>query len=181
MNKKNKNKSEQYGQFCSILPICILVSILTAVLVTLVFSIAFVRSFKLEARAPLDVSGAFKDALVNKTKDANGITLVSGEAVVDFFTSGKTGFIFASDEECSSCIDFGARLINIAATNEISDIYHYEHVAEAAGNADVTARNVTIGKEDAPVLIYVREGVIYDRLDDSNSDADLSTFLAKYK
>ena len=181
MNKKDKNKSEQYGQFCSILPICVLVSILTAVLVTLVFSIAFVRSFKLETKTPLDVSGAFKEALENKEKDVSGITLVSGEAVVDFFTSGKTGFIFASDEECSSCVDFGARLANVAASAEISDIYHYEYVTEGAGNAEITARNVTIGKEDSPVLVYVREGVVYDRLDDINSDSDLSTFLAKYK
>ena len=181
MNKKDKNKSEQYGQFCSILPICVLVSILTAVLVTLVFSIAFVRSFKLETKTPLDVSGTFKEALENKEKDVNGITLVGGEAVVDFFTSGKTGFIFASDEGCSNCVDFGARLANVAASAEISDIYHYEHITEGAGNAEITARNVTIGKEDSPVLVYVREGVVYDRLDDINSDSDLSTFLAKYK
>ena len=135
MNKKDKNKSEQYGQFCSILPICVLVSILTAVLVTLVFSIAFVRSFKLETKTPLDVSGTFKEALENKEKDVNGITLVGSEAVVDFFTSGKTGFIFASDEGCSSCVDFGARLANVAVSAEISDIYHYEHITEGAGNA----------------------------------------------
>ena len=78
-------------------------------------------------------------------------------------------------------MDFGVRLANVAASAEISDIYHYEHITEGAGNAEITAHNVTIGKEDSPVLVYVREGVVYDRLDDINSDSDLSTFLAKYK
>ena len=110
MNKKSHKKSEQCGQFCSILPICILVSILTAVLVTLVFSIAFVRSFKFEPKSTYDVSGAFKDAITSGKKDEDGMTLLNGEAIVDFFTSGKTGFIYATDEGCAECAAFGEKL-----------------------------------------------------------------------
>ncbi len=181
MNKKTPNKSEQCGQLCSILPICILVSILTAVLVTLIFSISFMQSFKFEAKTKLNVAGAFKDAISKQHKDPNSITLLSGEAVVDFFTSGMTGFIYGSEKECNGCADFGTRLADFAERAEVTDIYHYEYDEGMVSKAETTAKNVTIGKEESPVLIYVREGVVYDRLDDIKSDADLSTFLAKYK
>ena len=127
MNKKTPNKSEQCGQLCSILPICILVSILTAVLVTLIFSISFMQSFKFEAKTKLNVAGAFKDAISKQHKDPNSITLLSGEAVVDFFTSGMTGFIYGSEKECNGCADFGTRLADFAERAEVTDIYHYEY------------------------------------------------------
>ena len=181
MNKKSHKKSEQYGPFCSILPICILVSILTAVLVTLIFSISFVQSFKFEAKTKLDVAGSFKEAIAKQDKDANGIIKLNGEAVVDFFTSEKSGFIFATDENCSGCAEFGSRLATTAESTEVSDIYHYEYSGDEDSKAETAAKNVTIGKESTPVLIYVRNGVVFDRLDDANSDSNLSTFLAKYK
>ena len=181
MNKKSNKKTEHYGPFCSILPICILVSILTAVLVTLIFSISFVQSFKFETKVKLDVSGAFKEAIAKQDKDDNGITLVNGEAVVDFFTSEKSGFIFASDEDCTGCAEFGSRLATTAESAEVSDIYHYKYNGDEGNKAEVAAKNVTIGKESSPVLVYVRNGVVFDRLDDVNSDSNLSTFLAKYK
>ncbi|MBP5656795.1 hypothetical protein J6X15_04415 [Candidatus Saccharibacteria bacterium] len=181
MNKKSHKKSEQCGQFCSILPICILVSILTAVLVTLVFSIAFVRSFKFEPKSTYDVSGAFKDAITSGKKDEDGMTLLNGEAIVDFFTSGKTGFIYATDEGCAECAAFGEKLAKAVESEEIADIYHYEYSAEGTEKAETSAREVTIGQEEAPVLLYVKQGRIHDRLDDTKSDSDLNTFLAKYK
>ena len=139
------------------------------------------RSFKLEARAPLDVSGAFKNALIDQAKDSDDIIVINSEAVVDFFTSRKTGFIYASEDGCSDCAEFGARVAKIATSVEVVDIYHYEHDANNSTNAETTARNVVIGREDSPVLIYVRDGVVYDRLDDINSESDISIFLAKYK
>lgn len=181
MNKKSHNKSEHYGPLCSILPVCILVSILTAVLVTLIFSISFVQSFKFETKTKLDVAGAFKDAISNQNKDINGITLINGEAVVDFFTSEKSGFIFASDDECTGCAEFGSRLAATAESSEVSDVYHYEFSGDEGNKAEVAARNVTIGRESSPVLVYVRNGTVFDRLDDINSDSNLSIFLAKYK
>ena len=127
MNKKTKQKSEKCGQFCSILPICILVSILTAVLVTLVFSIAFVRSFKLEAKTNYDVTDAFKSAIAANKKDDDGITVITSDAVIDFFTSDKTGFIYATEDDCDSCNAFGARLARATKSAEIADVYHYVH------------------------------------------------------
>ena len=181
MNKKTKQKSEKCGQLCSILPICILVSILTAVLVTLIFSIAFVRSFKFEAKTNYDVTDAFKSAIAANKKDDDGITMIASDAVVDFFTSGRTGFIYATKDDCSSCVAFGARLAKVAEKTEISDIYHYAHNVEDKGKIETSAYEVTIGDDEAPVLLYVKEGRIHDRLDDANSESDLSTFLAKYK
>lgn len=181
MNKKSHKKIEQCGQFCSILPICILVSILTAVLVTLVFSIAFVRSFKFEPKTTYNVAGAFKSAIADGKKDEDGITVLNGEAVVDFFASEKTGFIYASDEDCDECVTFGKTLAKAAETAEVTDIYHYEHDGESAEKAEESAHEVTIGQEKTPVLLYIKQGRIHDRLDDPKSESDLNTFLAKYK
>ncbi len=181
MNKKTKQKPEKCGQFCSILPICILVSILTAVLVTLVFSIAFVRSFKFEAKTNYDVTDAFKSAIATNKKDDDGITVITGDAVVDFFTSGKTGFIYASENDCTGCDTFGTRLARATKNAEITDVYHYIYNSEDDGKIETSAREVTIGSDETPVLLYVKEGHIHDRLDDANSESDLGTFLAKYK
>ena len=181
MNKKSNKKSEQCGQFCSILPICILVSILTAVLVTLVFSIAFVQSFKFEPKTNYDVTDAFKSAISKGEKDDSGITVLNGEAVVDFFTGKKTGFIFASDDECAGCAEFGTMLATAAEKNEITDVYHYAYDVNGTAKIEEAAKNVTIGEEKTPVLVYVKEGRVHDRLDDPRSEADLETFLAKYK
>ncbi len=181
MNKKTKKKSEQYAPFCSILPICILVSILTAVLVTLVFSIAFVQSFKFEAKPTYNVSGAFKEAIADGKKDDDGITLLGGEAVVDFFTSSKSGFIYATNDDCDKCVEFGKALAKAAEKAEVTDIYHYAHDSASTSKAEASALEVTIGQDEAPALIYVKNGHIHDRLDDPRSESDLSTFLAKYK
>ena len=181
MNKKTHKKSEQCGPYCSILPVCILVSILTAVLVTLIFSISFVQSFKFETKTKLDVSGSFKEAISKQNKDPNGITMVDGEAVIDFFTSDKSGFILATDKDCNSCAEFGSRLATAAESAEVSDIYHFEYSGDEDNRAEVAARNATINKDNSPVLVYIYKGMVYDRLDDINSDSDLSTFLAKHK
>ncbi len=181
MNKKTKKKSEQYAPFCSILPICTLVGILSAVLVTLIFSIAFVQSFKFETKPTYSASGAFKEAIANNKKDDNSITLLNGEAVVDFFVSSKSGFIYAANEDCGICTGFGKALAKAAVKNEVTDIYHYEYDLASTEKADVSAREVTVGQEEAPVLIYVKNGHVYDRLDDPSSESDLGTFLAKYK
>ena len=181
MNYKNKKKVDQCAPLCSILPICILVSILTAVLVTLIFSIAFVRSFKLETRTSYSADGAFKAAIASSKKDADGITLIDGEAVVDFFASGRTGFIYASDDECVGCEEFGKVLAEHIEDAEIADVYHYKYDADGAQKSESSARETTIGQEKEPVLLYIRNGRIHDRLDVPKDESDLDSFLAKYK
>ncbi len=181
MNKKTKKKSEQYAPFCSIVPICTLVAILTAVLVTLIFSIAFVQSFKFETKPTYSVSGAFKDAIMNAKKDDDDITLLNSEAVVDFFVSSKSGFIYASSKDCNDCTSFGETLAIIAKKVEVADIYHYEYDPTSTERAEISAREVMADRDNMPALVYVKNGHIYDRLDDPSSESDLSTFLAKYK
>ena len=181
MNQKAKKNIEQCSPACSILPICILVSILTAVLVTLIFSVAFVRSFKFETKASYDVEGAFQDAIANGDKDDDGITLIDGEAVVDFFTSSKTGFIYASDADCLGCEEFGKLLAKNAEYAEVTNLYHYEYDPDGTYNIESSARDTTIGQENEPVLLYIKQGRIHDRLDDPKDESNLNTFLAKYK
>lgn len=181
MNPKTKKKTEQCASFCSILPICILVSILTAVLITLIFSIAFVRSFKFETKTTYNVDGAFKNAIASGEKDDDGITMLNGEAIVDFFSGARTGFIYGSNDQCTECATFGEMLAKNAESVEVVDIYHYEYDSNNETKIESAARNTVIGDEVAPVLIYVKKGRIYDRLDDAKSESDISTFLAKYK
>lgn len=181
MNQKTKKNTEQYAPVCSILPICILVSILTAVLVTLIFSVAFVRSFKFETKTPYNVEGAFKSAVNDDQKDDDDIVLINGEAVADFFASGNTGFIYATDDGCIGCEEFGELLAEQIEHYEVANIYHYQYNASSSSEIESSAHKMTVGQEEEPVLLYIQDGRIHDRLDNPKDKSNLSIFLAKYK
>ena len=46
---------------------------------------------------------------------------------------------------------------------------------------DDYAEQITLDGEQAPVLLYVRDGRIYDRLDETNGKLGLDLFISKYK
>ena len=115
--------------------------------------------------------------------DENEMTEVKAGALIDFFESGHTGFVFATSDECTRCGIFSERLLGAAEEEDLlSSIVHYNYPANNNPNKyDLYAETITLNGEEAPVLLYVRNGKIYDRLDDVNSESGIVTFLEKYK
>lgn len=167
----------------SLIPVCVLVSMLTAVLVTLVFAISFVQSFKLELKQTVSYAGAFAKATTSAVIDENDAIIIGPEAVVNFFETEQTGFIFATTKDCGTpCSELAVGLRRINSLENPLVIYRYDYEEGTTNQkAHADASNIVFNGSNAPVLLFVRNGRIYDRLDDVDSETGLRTFIEKYR
>lgn len=162
-------------------PICLLACILTATLVALCFavSIAVSARYHYESKYAVKFDGKFAE----ETKSVSGTNIrpISAGAVIDFYEKGETGFIYASSTDCPECMLFGMRLSEIAKEENVTDnVFHYHFPSEPT-NYDRYAQSITSANDDGPVLLYIRGGRVYDRLDEPNSELGIKSFLLKYK
>lgn len=168
----------------SLMPICFLVCALTAVLVALIFSISFTAIFTTELRHKYGntYAGQF-DKDINTNYD-DMITGISAGGVIDFFESGQTGFLLVLElnQERSSNF-YGDVLTELNATDTKAQTYAFTYDPESGDQqANDYARSITLGdSEDAPALLYVRNGKIHDRLDSIYDSSILNTFISKYR
>jgi len=167
----------------SIVPVCILVSMLTAVLVTLVFAISFVQSFRLELKPSITYTGAFAEATKNATIDENDAVIIGAEAVVNFFETEQTGFILATNKDCTgTCSELASRIRHMNNLENPFVVYRFNYDESAPNKkAQADAANIVFNGSNAPVLLFVRNGRIYDRLDDVDGETGLRTFIEKYR
>ena len=167
----------------NIIPICILASMLTAVLVTLVFAISLVQSFKLEPKANANYAGKFSNETTNATIDENDGIILSGGALVNFFETEQTGFILATSPDCGDrCNEIAVRIRNLNSLKEPITYYRYHYDENASDSkAESDAAKLVLYGSEAPVFLYVRNGVIFDRLDDVDSVGGLTNFINKYR
>ena len=167
----------------SAFPICFLACVMTAVLVALCFAIGFTILFNYDLKHKY--GGTFKGQFVAEVENAvDGEMLSIGAgSVIDFYESGQTGFLYASTDKCSYCSGFEERLTNIAnGLGVLSNVYHYNYPAENNPSYyDDYVESITLDGETTPVLLYIRNGKIYDRLDDYNGESGVNSFLSKYK
>lgn len=187
--KAEKNTDAHVSQTCtctkreSAFPICFLACVLTAVLVSMTFTVGFsaVFNYSLKHKYGSRFSGQFSASL-NDARDGEMLEIGAG-AVIDFYESGQTGFIYASTDDCTACASFEERLTSIASSiDTLSSVYHYNYPSDNDPDEyDNYAMAITLDGDTTPTLLYVRDGKIYDRLDDYLSEAGLSSFLAKYK
>ena len=114
-------------------------------------------------------------------KSSKTITTLSASGAIDFFGSGQTGFLYAAPSNCLQCGGFELRLLDaIKEKSAFGQVYKYSYPIDPT-EFDKFAHEATIADEKGPVLLYVRDGRIYDRLDETNGDLAVATFLAKYK
>lgn len=178
---KSDKKCDNYK---SIIAVCCLVSIVTAVIVSLVFAVVFNATIAKSGNgASSAYAGLYSNETANPTYDENTLSILSAGAVADFFEQGKTGFIYASADDCADCSVFATRLASAASSVELRPIYHLNFSAASADASDVESytKSLTGGDTAYPTLIYVKNGKVYDRLDDTNSESLIASFLAKYR
>ena len=164
------------------LPICILVSMLTAVLVTLIFSFGFSAILHPTDSSTSTYSGEFDKAVDAAKTDSNGLTVLDSGAVIDMMRVSKlSGLIFVGATNDANSETLAAKVGQSVSTD--LKIYRYNiNTADDVSGDDAIALAVTVGSnKNVPSLLYVVNGSIYDRLDDVNSEADLASFIAKYR
>ena len=182
-SKSNKCHCSKDCQCCSknFFPICFLACVMTAVLVLFGCAVALtaLAAYRNKNDLVKQSSGQFLKETVGES--GQSITKLSAKGLIDFYGSNQTGFIYASTQDCLDCQSFAVRLFNSAKElRAVSTIYQYTYPNEPS-DFDKFAHQMTIANDDGPVLLYVRNGKIYDRLDEVNGDLGIKNFLTKYK
>ena len=171
------------GVFSSQLPFYLLIAMLVAVTTVLIISLSFNKSVR-EIFQPTsrEYSGRFDAEKSGEKKDANELTILSAGAVIDLTNRKEDAFLLVNelgeDGSCPICDAFARRVAEyrIFANN----IYRYDYKVGETSKDDERAKKSFGGCDDAPSLIYIRDGVVYDRLDDVKDESSLSSFISKY-
>ncbi|MBR3322813.1 hypothetical protein IKG13_02015 [Candidatus Saccharibacteria bacterium] len=155
----------------------ILIALLVATMTVLVVSLSFNKSvaeiFKPSTYA---YSGWFDNEVKDGEKDESGFPLISAGATIDMINSGKTGFLIISDASSMDSDAFARRVSNVVASKD--NIYRY-NVSEEKSVDDERIDSL-VDYKTTPSFIYVKDGRIFDRLDDVKDEEDLKFFLEKY-
>ena len=181
--KQTKCKCGDDCQCChkSVFPICFLACLMTALLVAFCFAVGIAAKIKYELGNDLVIRSAGQFYRETDGKDSDKIISITAVALIDYFASNQTGFIYATPSNCASCNSFSNRLAYVAREQEVTDsIFRYSMPAKTDEFDDYIGE-VVVADETGPVLLYVRDGKIFDRLDETNGDLALSAFIAKYK
>lgn len=157
----------------------LLIGILVATLVVLVISVSFNRSVRDIFRpATYIYNGKFDSEVDNAKKGEGDFTLLSAGAVIDMVESGKEGFLIIGNEKDITSDAFARR---VSSYVEGEDGIYYYQISAGENTDDVRAENILgLGENDTPTMLYIKNGVVYDRIDDVKDTADLSVFLNKY-
>ena len=161
----------------------ILIAILVAVTTLLVVSFSFNKSVRELFRPDSYVyNGKFAEEKVGKQKDSNNITILSAGAVIDLVKSNEEAFLIvgATNDEgsCITCDAFAQRVAKYAGV--ASNIYRYNYGNNATTKDDERAKNALGGCDESPAFFFIKDGVVYDRLDDVKEEEDLKLFISKY-
>lgn len=154
----------------------VLIGMLVMTMTVLVISLSLNKSVReLFRPASYVYSGRFDNESAGDNRDENSFAILSAGAVADMFNTNKTGFLIVSDENSMDSNAFARRVASFAGD---AKVYRY-NVAVDKSNDDECALGF-IGEEETPSFIYVKDGIIFDRLDDVKDEADLESFIQKY-
>ena len=154
------------------------------IIIALTLAITFAS---LADRYELIDASRYKDSLSTSIqdnhRDSDGMVVISGAAIIDWvYNTEASGFVYITSKDCGSyCDSYGKNLANYLK-NE-SDINIYRFNATSVNDKDyptAVATKLTLDSDNAPMLIYLKDGVIYDRVDNVDQ-ASMESFLAKYK
>lgn len=159
------------------LSIYLLVGMLVATLTVLIVSVSFNLSVRDIFRpATYIYNGKFDADVKNEKKDESGITIISAGAAIDM-AKNKSGFIIVGEENDISSDAFARRVAGLVEGEE--GIYRYDVKVEE-NTDDIRAKNILGIYDEVPTIVYVKNGGVYDRIDDVKDIEDLKVFLSKY-
>ena len=182
-------RASKYVKNKDVLSICVLVSCLTAVFVTLCFNfgmkIMLAKDADDYANSKNEVVSSYiesyKSEIADVKFDPYNFRSISSSAALGLIESDASGFIYIEPADCNdTCKSFRDQLSYTQAQKQ-------DPVFAVYLNADLSETDkilLKIFKTDVnglPTLAYVKEGSIYDRLDNIESMDNLRTFLQNYR
>lgn len=168
------------AQCTSQLSLYVLIGILVATMTILVISIAFNKSVR-ELFKPSNYiySGRFSDESDGDEIDDNDITMLSAGAVIDMVTGGNDGILLVCTSGHLACDAISGWLAPYIDSME-GKIYRYD-ISEEETTDNARAHEVLgLIDENIPDVVYIRDGFVYDRIDNPRSNANLYDFVYKY-
>ena len=161
----------------------VLIAILVAVTTLLVVSFSFNKSVREILRADsYAYSGKFNEEKIGTNKDKNGITVLSAGAVIDLVRTNEEAFLIVGatgdDGNCITCDAFAQRVAQY--TNKAANIYRYNYEGDVVSKDDERAKDALGGIDENPAFYFIKDGAVYDRLDDVKELEDLKLFISKY-
>ncbi len=181
-SKKSNKKEETYVP--TILPVCCFFSMMTAIVIAIALALTFssiVKNYDIISTSRY--AGEFQSAIDDNKLDSQMLTVLDSGAVVDWLYNTKAnGFLFVSSANCGDyCRAYNEKLGVILKTDEALDIFHYDASSVNSKNqSDALATKVTLDGSEAPTLLYIKNGYIFDRVDNLD-DASTESFIEKYK
>ena len=183
-DKKCDKTCDACAKNSSTLPVCLFFSMLTAIIIALTLAITFAS---LADRYELIDASRYKDSLSTSIqdnhRDGDGMVVISGAAIIDWvYNTEASGFVYITSKDCGSyCDSYGKNLANYLKNESDINIYRFNSTSvNYKDYPTAVATKLTLGSDNAPTLIYLKDGVIYDRVDNVDQ-ASMESFLAKYK
>ncbi len=156
----------------------VLISLLVATMTVLVVSLGFNKSVRDIFRpATYMYNGMFSNEVNKSDKDESGFIKLSAGGAIDMLGSNGEGFLIVTEENCLGCDVFVKRVESLISPSS-AKIYHYNSAVDETSD-DKRAKDM-LGIEETPDFIYIRNGRVYDRIDDVKNMDDLALFLDKY-
>lgn len=112
--------------------------------------------------------------------DYSLLTSLDSQSVIDFINNGKTGFIYVGRPTCPSCKQF-APILTQFVKEQGTLIYYYD---TDVANEDKPLKTETINLIEVtsvPTFLYIENGVIVDRLGNTNSKSALEAFISDHQ
>ncbi len=177
-------KCEACGRSTSLLPICLFFSMLTAVVIALILAITFASlAARYEIIDAARYQGRFEQSIQDNVRDSHDIVVIDGAAIIDWlYNTEASGFVYVSTASCGTfCETYNANLATQLAADKNINLYHFD--ATSVNDKDyptAVATKLALGSDNAPMLIYIKDGVIYDRVDNIEPSS-MESFINKYK
>ena len=170
----------------NIVSICIFVSCITAVLVTLIFNFAWIgtqygSSESAEEAANSSYSDKYKEETKEVTFDAYNNRKISSTAVIGMMKTGASGLVYIEPADCNAeCVDFRDQL-SYTQAQKASPIFAVYLESNLSEDDELLLKKFKIDVNGLPTLAYIKEGEVFDRLDSINSIDNLRNFVQKYR
>lgn len=183
--KENKTAKCKCGKKCdcnscnqvSQVPFYLLLMMLVATFTVLIISVGFNVSVRDIFRpATYIYNGRFDKEIAEGKKDESGIEIISAGAAIDMVKNNKEGFLIVSEENCIACDAFARRVASYVE----GDTGIYRYIIKADEDTDDYRAEAILDVDDTPSFLYIKNGAVYDRLDDVRGEMDLAIFLEKY-
>ena len=111
--------------------------------------------------------------------DYNVLHPLNSQGVIDFINKRYTGFLYAGRPSCPHCRAFAPILTQVVKDNNLI-VYYYN---TDAANVDPELKSealAIIDTRSVPQFMFIRDGEIIARLDDTTNEFALLEFIRQY-